>query len=616
MAGGNQALKLKPLKRQPLADYSAFERLDGSHPFKEAVPLGYVEYAVRELQQGQVSYFNYALAKEMGLINENHQHRMNKNLENKILETFSLRIINEYDEANKIQYPPSMIKQSRYMATRYLQLQHPNKTGKTSGDGRCIWNGFIEHNGTIWDVSSRGTGVTRLAPGFVEAGRPLRSGNTTAGYGCGMAEIDELYGAALMAEIFHANGLRTERVLCIIDLGRGIGIGVRAAPNLMRPAHFLLHLKQNNREALKRSIDYFIDRQIQNKEWKPFRSTQQRYDLFLDLMCETFANFSAVLDREYIFAWLDWDGDNVLANGGIIDYGSVRQFGLRHDQYRYDDVDRFSTTLNEQRHKTRTLVQAFAQAVDFLKTGQRLPLHRYRRHAILRRFDQLFEESLLNRFLYQLGFKDADRLLLKTKHHTSVQKLFETYRYLEGLKTYRGSHRVADGVNRPAIFNMRGLNRMLPQLLTEQNFEAAAHVLPMRLFAQTASRTDRKKGFERKIQNRFLRLLRQSHHVCGKLVTADRSLTQILGEMQIRADVINRPERITGNALIHIVDEILKHRKKGLSDHQIQNIMESVIRDQCLVPEFKKTPGRAWPERSERLMKTLLTVVDGFKEDI
>jgi uncharacterized protein YdiU (UPF0061 family) len=502
------------------------------------------------------------------------------------------------------------------MATRYLQLQHPSKTGKTSGDGRCIWNGFIEHNGITWDVSSRGTGVTRLAPGFVEAGRPLRSGNTSAGYGCGMAEIDELYGAALMAEIFHANGLKTERVLCIIDLGRGIGIGVRAAPNLMRPAHFLLHLKQNNREALQRSIDYFMARQIRNKEWKPAPSGHNKYDYFLERMCETFANFSAVLDREYIFAWLDWDGDNVLANGGIIDYGSVRQFGLRHDQYRYDDVDRFSTTLNEQRHKTRTLVQAFVQMVDFLKTGQRQPLHRYRRHAIVRRFDALFEDSLLDRFLYQLGLKEEDRTVLRSRHRTSVQKLFDTYRYLEGLKTYRGSHRVADGVNRPAIFNMRGLNRMLPQLLTEHSFEKSARLLPMRLFAQAASRTDRKKGFERKIQNRFLRLLRQSHNACSKLASSERSMNQILGEMQIRADVINRPERITGNALIHIVDEILRHRKKGFTDHQIQNIMESVICDQCLVPEMKKIPTRSRPERSERLMQTLLTVVDGFKEDI
>ena len=60
----------------------------------------------------------------------------------------------------------------------------------------------------------------------------------------------------------------------------------------------------------------------------------------LRLLSKDFAEFAAKLEMDYIFAWLDWDGDNVLADAGIIDYGSVRQFGLRHDQYRYDDVER------------------------------------------------------------------------------------------------------------------------------------------------------------------------------------------------------------------------------------------------------------------------------------
>lgn len=110
------------------------------------------------------------------------------------------------------------------MATRYLQLQHKDKTGRTSGDGRSIWNGEVEHNGVVWDVSSRGTGVTKLAPGAVEADKPLRSGSTAFGYGCGLADIDELVASAIMAEIFYKNNIPTERTLAVIDLGRGNGI--------------------------------------------------------------------------------------------------------------------------------------------------------------------------------------------------------------------------------------------------------------------------------------------------------------------------------------------------------------------------------------------------------
>ncbi len=77
------------------------------------------------------------------------------------------------------------------------------------------------------------------------------------------------------------------------------------------------------------------------------------------------------MEDEYIFCWLDWDGDNMLMDGGIIDYGSIRQFGLCHHRYRYDDVERFSTNLKEQKKKARYLVQTFVQLVDFVRTGQK-----------------------------------------------------------------------------------------------------------------------------------------------------------------------------------------------------------------------------------------------------
>ncbi len=122
----------------------------------------------------------------------------------------------------------------------------------------------------------------------------------------------------------------------------------------------------------------------------------------LQNVAESFARFTAYLDRDYIFAWLDWDGDNVLASAGIIDYGSVRQFGLRHDQYRYDDIDRFSTNLNEQKLKARLILQVFAQMVDFLETGIKKPLSHFKSDPVLKHFDQRFNHHLMDRFLYQL----------------------------------------------------------------------------------------------------------------------------------------------------------------------------------------------------------------------
>ena len=75
----------------------------------------------------------------------------------------------------------------------------------------------------------------------------------------------------------------------------------------------------------------------------------RRFEYFLESFTTRFAEISADFEDNYIFCWLDWDGDNILMDGSIIDYGSVRQFGLFHSEYRYDDIDRYSTNIVEQK---------------------------------------------------------------------------------------------------------------------------------------------------------------------------------------------------------------------------------------------------------------------------
>ena len=75
--------------------YEAFEKLDGTHPWRDACPDGYVDYGARVRSGGKVAYFNFDLAREMGLIPANHADRVTPALEKAILETFSIRIINE-----------------------------------------------------------------------------------------------------------------------------------------------------------------------------------------------------------------------------------------------------------------------------------------------------------------------------------------------------------------------------------------------------------------------------------------------------------------------------------------------------------------------------------------
>src|SRR6185437_16206781 len=171
---------------------------------------------------------------------------------------------------------------------------------------------------------------------------------------------DEAIPAALVSEIFHRRGIATERVLAILSFEDGSSINVRASQNLLRPAHFFCHLKQGNLAGLKAVTDFHIERERENGRF-PERTPNGKYWHLAEVMAKNFAKAAARFESEYIFCWMDWDGDNILTDGGIIDYGSIRQFGLYHWQYRYDDVDLMSTNLPEQRTKARYIVQTFIQ---------------------------------------------------------------------------------------------------------------------------------------------------------------------------------------------------------------------------------------------------------------
>lgn len=604
--------------------YSSFGKLNGEHPWMEEVPEGYVAYRVRKLSSGKVAYFNFVLAKEMGLIDAQHPHQMTDELEAKLVETFAIQIINEYDELTKKRIPQDSILPNKFMATRYLQLQHSNKQGKTSGDGRGIWNGTVQSRGVTWDVSSRGTGVTCLAPGAVEANRPLKTGGTEFGYGCGLAEIDELLGAAIMAEIMHLQGIQTERVLCVLDLGKGYGIGVRAAQNLIRPAHLFLYLKQERHKELKAATDYFLKRQISNKKWvmKSKSNTFAAYDEMAEIVCESFAKFTATLDIDYVFAWLDWDGDNVLVDAGIIDYGSVRQFGIRHDKYRYDDIERFSTNLNEQRVKAKLLVQVFVQMVDYLKTGDKKPVKHFANHPTVAKFNKHFAKYRSARMLYRMGFNQVQREnILKAKSEVFV-KFDQVFSYFERAKISGAQIKVADGVNHPALFNMRNILGGLPQyfLNNKEGFQKA-YLAEEEFFklsiSSFAKLKDAKMGQK---QRRAIAQFQTAYKELIVLASSNGRPENILKGITSRAQTLNSEKRITGNALIEIVNQMLSEKKRGLSHDQIQKVVDRFIHEHLDLPEapvsrhHSYSPGA--PAVRPDLYSRLLNLVADHREDI
>ncbi|MBP5295947.1 MAG: hypothetical protein J6Y94_01295, partial [Bacteriovoracaceae bacterium] len=410
----------------------------------------------------------------MGLIPAEHPEQLNPELEKVIMQTFSIVIVNEYDQQHNLVVPPADRRPYPYMATRYLQLQHPSRQGKTSGDGRSVWNGTVtSDDGVVWDVSSCGTGATCLSPAANINHKLYKTGDPSISYGCGLSDLDEGLEALFFSEVMHQNKIPTERLLAVISFPGSTSINVRAYPNLLRPSHFLRYLKQGNFLGLKRMADYYIARQVQNKVWPQVKG-RVAYDYLLARFARDFARASAIFEDEYIFCWIDWDGDNILMDGGIIDYGSVRQFGLFHHEYRYDDVQRYSTNILEQRQKARELVQNFAQLVDFLKTGKKKPLAKFKRHPALKLFDEEFEAGKDYNLLYRIGLEPAMIKVVLAKHKKLVHHLRPIFTHFERTVSQRGTYKVSDGITSDAVFSMRDLLRELPQMYMALDYQPLA----------------------------------------------------------------------------------------------------------------------------------------------
>jgi len=555
--------------------YEKLSSLNGDHPWRSVWPDAYVDYYARYRPGGRPLYFNYDLAKELQILPDNHARRMTRALEEAILQTFCLQIINEYDREHSAQF--DRVRPKPYMATRYLQAQHKDKRGKTSGDGRAIWNGQIEARGVVYDVSSRGTGATKLSPGAQLAKGPVKTGDGRWGYSCGTADLDEMISTAIMSEIFHRNGFPTERTLAVIDFGDGNGIGVRVAPNLIRPAHIFRYLKQGRRDETRAAMEFFVGRQVQNGEWTLPAGGKARYRKALRYIAESYGKLAAIMEEEYIFNWLAWDGDNMLASGAILDYGSIRQFAAKHDQYRFDDVDRFSSNLGEQRFWARQLVKVFAQAAHFARTGRKLNLSRFKNARCLDAFDRTFAREKERRILWRLGFTPSQIENLQANARTEIGDLRRALDFFEEKKVARGIEKLPDGVTHSPVFLIRNLLRKLPAHLAEKRELMSPEEFYECMAASYASRRDLKLTATRMARARNFQKCYQ------RLIAATGDYEKVLEEVRDRSAVINYEHRLTGNGVIYVVDEVIKVKDK-IDRDELQGALDAFITSQVLMP--------------------------------
>ena len=599
--------------------YEKFEEIDGRHPWRNVSPDGYVDYQARYRQHGRVLYFNFPLAKEMGLIPPDHPSSINKDLEQVILDTFSLQIINEYDLKTGRKFPPETIKPHPFMATRYLQTQHRNRQGKTSGDGRSIWNGYIKSENLTFDISSRGTGATILSPGAQHADGAVATGDTSYGYSSGLAELDEMLGSAVMSEIFYRQGIPTERCLAVIGFPDATAIGVRSAPNLIRPAHIFRYLKQARHQEVKASVDYFIDREIENGFWQIPSNGDERYAKALEYFARAYAKLAALLEEEYIFNWLSWDGDNMLASGAVLDYGSIRQFAAKHDKYRFKDVDRYSASLAEQRGWARTLVQVFAQAMSFIETGVKQNLNTFKNADCLRVFDDAFAKERDQRMLWRIGFTAEQISYLMNNAQKEIRDFERSLSYFEDRKVRKGIEKLPDGFTHNPVFLIRNLLRMLPAYYVAQTIsrvEDTSAYMPDEIFCRIMAASY--------VGKKDLQLTRASHikefQECylRLVATLGGPFDLVLKTLQERSAIINHRHRITGDAVTWIIEEVIAMKGKIRVDG-LQEAIDAFIDSQVLIPgKWQPVPPEKLKSNTlkSQLLQKIQQNLETYKESI
>lgn len=333
--------------------------------------------------------------------------------------------------------------------------------------------------------------------------------------------------------------------------------------------------------------------------------------LFLRKQIEIFARTAATFEDDYIFCWMDWDGDNILMDGGIIDYGSVRQFGLYHHGYKFDDDGKFSVTIEQQKTKARYIAQTFIQVVDALQKNKKTTIKEFENHKLLKIFDDHFEECKNKNLIHKIGFEDH---LLETLAHSSYLKNFrESFSFFERVQSKTGEYKVSDGVSHDAIFCMRDILRELPQLLL-RNYEAISPEDFIEIIRSSYAKekdliiTPTRKEQITLFQKNYMKLLEKASQL------EKCSLQDMLLKITLRSAIINKYDRITGDSITIIADKIIKSRPK-LNSTQIFQILERFISYQDLNPEKAEQKEKLNP-KEEKLLFALFSIVRDYREGL
>ncbi len=269
----------------------------------------------------------------------------------------------------------------------------------------------------------------------------------------------------------------------------------------------------------------------------------------------------------------------------------------KHDKYRYLDVDRYSASLAEQRYWARSLVQVFAQAMDFIQTGVKANLRAFKDAECLKTFDLAFETERDYRILWRIGFSPEQIDHLTRKAQAEIKNFKGALSYFEDIKVSKGIEKLPDGFTHNPVFLIRNLLRLLPAYYVAQTINKAddeSAYMPHDIFCKIMAAsyvgkrdlqsTPARIGQVKNLQQSYLKLV----------ASIDEPFATVLKTLQERSAVINHRHRITGDAITFIIEEVIAMKGKIKIDG-LQEALDAFIDSQVLIP------GKWQPVQSEQL---------------
>jgi hypothetical protein len=264
-----------------------------------------------------------------------------------------------------------------------------------------------------------------------------------------------------------------------------------------------------------------------------------------------------------------------------------------------------STTITEQKNKAKYIIQTFAQITDFVVTGNKSRIETFNHHKCMKDFDRIFEQVKDEALLYKIGFNEkASKALLENKQAVNaIRKFRKVFSYFEAANSVKGKYNISDGVTCDAIFCIRDVLREMPVLMKDDKLPIADKEFVDILKSNYATKKDlvihRGRSVKiREFQKQYEGLIDKAVKLLGE------GKDTVLGEIITRSSLINRYDRITGDAIISVAKKMIRNRN-SIPVNERHRLMTDFIIQQIVRPEFFEKHGRLKKKISNKKAKSV-----------